>query len=299
MIPFSEIVFNSGGIILSILGLLILLGQIYLTVSAFSIKRNLPLRLSATLQLLMGAIWFCLFLDGGFDPTYFERSRAFLPVTEWLFRSPWIIIAVFEAVFAAILAVSLIAIYRYRRRNLSQSAIKETVDMLPVGICFSKKDGTVALKNLLADSLCHELRGSALNDAKVFWDRIEDTGEKQDTTEIVVLPSGKAMMCQKSEINVDGKSYDQMIAYDSTELYRITSELREKNQKLLDIQSRMKAFGEMAARLAMTEEILRARVSPSTTRWDICCSAESTASTVLMRATERSCSRWSGIRICS
>ena len=69
------------------------------------------------------------------------------------------------------------------------------------------------------------------------------------------------MMCQKSAITVDGEPYDQFIAFDSTELYRITSELREKNQKLLDIQSRMKAFGEMTARLVMTEEILRARVS--------------------------------------
>lgn len=261
MIPFSEIVFESGGIILSILGMLILLGQIYLVVSAFSVKRSIPLRMSVAVQLLIGSVWFCLLLDGSFDPDYFERSRAFLPLTEWMFRSPWIIVAGIEAVFAVVLAVSLISIYRYRRRNLSQSAIKETVDMLPVGICFSRADGTVVLKNLLADSLCNELRGSALNDAKAFWGSVEASGEHRDQVIIVLLPSGKAMMCQKSAITVDGEPYDQFIAFDSTELYRITSELREKNQKLLDIQSRMKAFGEMTARLVMTEEILRARVS--------------------------------------
>lgn len=261
MKPFSEIVFDTGGIILSVFGLLILLGQIYLTVSAFSVKRSLPLRLLATMQLLLGAVWFCLFLDGSFAPTYFERSRAFLPVTEWMFRSPWLVVAGIEATFAVILAVSLIVIERYRRRNLSQSAIKETVDMLPVGICFSKPDGTVVLKNLLADDLCYELTGSPLNDAKIFWERVEEAGEYRDTAAIVVLKTGKAMMCRKNEITVDGAPYDQFIAFDSTELYRITSELREKNHKLLDIQSRMKAFGEMTKRLVMTEEILRARVS--------------------------------------
>ena len=261
MRPFSEIVFNTGGIILSILGLLILLGQIYLTVSAFSVKRSLTLRLSATIQLLLGAVWLCLLLDGSFAPAYFERSRAFLPLTEWIFRSPWIVVAGIEAVFFVILAFSLIAIYRYRLRNLSQSAIKETVDKLPVGICFSKPDGTVVLKNLLADGLCYELTGSPLNDAKVFWERIEKEGEFRNTAAIIVLKTGKAMMCRKSEINVDGAAYDQYIAFDSTELYRITSQLREKNQKLLDIQSRMRAFGEMTKRLAMTQEILRARVS--------------------------------------
>ena len=261
MIPYSEIVFDTGGVILSVTGLLILLGQIYLTVSAFSVKRSVPLRLSAALQLSIGAVWFCLFLDGSFDPEYFERSRDFLPVTEWMFGSPWIVVAGVEAVLAVILAVSLTVIDRYRRRNISQSAIKETVDMLPVGICFSKPDGTVVLKNLLADSLCRELTGSPLNDAKIFRERIEEAGESSDVATIVVLPTGRVMMCRIGEITVDEVPYDQFVAFDSTELYQITSELREKNQKLLDIQSRMKAFGEMTARLAMTEEILRARVS--------------------------------------
>lgn len=261
MTPFSEIVFNSGGIVLSVIGMLVVLGQIYLFVNTYSVKRSVPLRVSAAIQLTLGAVWFCLLLDGSFDPEYFGRPRAFLPPTEWMFRSPWIVVAAIEAVFAAVLCVSLIAVRRYRRRNLSQSAIKETVDMLPVGICFSKADGTVVLKNLLADSLCDEMTGGSLNDANAFWDSIEENGEHQDQVTIVLLPSGKAVMCQKSDISVDGAPYIQLIATDITALYRITRELREKNHKLLDIQTRMKAFGVMAARLAMTEEILRARVS--------------------------------------
>ena len=261
MIPFSEIVFKIGGIILSVFGMLTVFGQIYLVVKAFSVRRSVQLRLSAAIQLALGTVWFCLFLDGSFDPTYFERPRAFLSLTEWMYRSPWIVVAAVEAAFAVILAVSLISVRRYRRENLSQSAIKETVDMLPVGICFSKDDGTVVLKNLLADSLCYELTGSSLNDASAFWESVEAAGERQDQVIIVLLPSGKAMICQKSEVTVDGAPYIQLIASDITELYQITSELREKNHKLLDIQTRMKAFGAMTARLAMTEEILRARVS--------------------------------------
>lgn len=261
MIPFSEIVFSAGGVVLSVLGMLTVLVQIYLVAGAFSVKRSVPLRAAAVIQLLFGAVWFCLFLDGCFDPVYFERERAFLPPTERMLRSPWIAVAGIEAVFAALLCVSLIAVRRYRRKNLSQSAIKETVDMLPVGICFSKADGTVVLKNLLADSLCDELTGRSLNDANAFWERVEATGEQRDQVTIVLLPSGKAVMYHKSEITVDGVPYIQLIASDITEQYRITSELREKNHKLLDIQKRMKAFGAMTARLAMTEELLRARVS--------------------------------------
>ena len=261
MNPFSEIVFTGVGLLLSVLGMLIVLGQIYLTAIAFSVKRSLPLRISAVIQLAVGSVWFCLLLDGSFDHEYFGRSRAFLPVTEWMFRSPWLVIAAIEAAFAALLCVSLIAVRRYRRKNLSQSAIKETVDMLPVGICFSKADGTVVLKNLLADSLCLELTGGSLNDANAFWESIESAGERQEQLTIVLLPSGKSVIFQKSEITVDDTPYIQLIASDITEQFKITSQLREKNQKLLDIQKRMKAYGAMAERLAMTEEILRARVS--------------------------------------
>lgn len=261
MTTFSELVFTGGGNALTAAGLLVIFGQIYLTVSAFSVKRIVALRLAAMAQLVPGAIWFCLLIDSCFDPVYFERPRAFLQLSEWILSSPWIVIAAVEAAFAALLCVSLIAVRRYRRRNLSQSAIKETVDMLPVGICFAKADGTVVLKNLLADNLCCELTGGSLNDADAFWNSIEAAGEQQDQVTIVLLPSSKAIMCQKSGISVDGAPYIQLIASDITELYQITCELREKNHKLLDIRTRMKAYGAMTTRLAMTEEILRARVS--------------------------------------
>lgn len=261
MTPLSEMIFSRGGITLSVIGMLLLLGQILLVIHVFTHRRGIAVRASAAVQLLCGAGWFCLFLDGNFDPDYFERARDFFPVTEWMYRSPWLVVAGIEAVFAVLLIVSMIADRRYRRQNVSQSAIKETVDMLPVGICFSKEDGTVVLKNLLADALCGELTGKPLNDAAAFWERVEEAGERQDQSTIVSLPSGRAILCQRSGITVDGTPYIQMIAGDITEQYQITAELREKNQKLTEMQARMKSYGAMATRLAMTQEVLRARVS--------------------------------------
>lgn len=178
-----------------------------------------------------------------------------------IFDAPWIAVAFIESIFAVILVISLIILRRYRLSHLSNGAIKETVDMLPVGICFAKEDGTVVLKNLLADSICRELTGGALTDLDRFWTQIEAAGEKQNQVSIVVLPSGKTVMFQRCDIEVDSERFIQLIACDISEQYRITVELRDKNHKLLDIQQRMKAFGEMSMRLAMTEEILRARVS--------------------------------------
>ncbi len=261
MTSFSQIVFEPGGVALSVFALLTLFGQIYAVIAAFSQKRSIILRLTMVLQFVLGLCWFCLLLDGSFTVDYFDRRRAYLGLTRLIFDAPWIAVAVIELLFTAILCISFMKLRRYGRSHLSNGAIKETVDMLPVGICFAKEDGTVVLKNLLADSLCRELTGGALTDADRFWKYIEATGEKQNQVSIVALPSGKAVMFQRCEIKVESERFIQLIACDISEQYRITVELRDKNQKLLDIQQRMKAFGEMSMRLAMTEEILRARVS--------------------------------------
>ena len=261
MKSYSEIVFSTGGVLLMIFDLLLMLGQIYCVIKVFSQKQNPLLRVLAAVQLVMGLIWFCQMLDGSFYVEYYDRQRDYLALTKWIYSSPWLAAAAVEAAFAVILCLSLIAASRYQRSHLSQNAVKETVDMLPVGICFSKEDGTAVLKNLLADELCCELTGESLTDAEAFWRAIDEAAEKQNDVRIVVLKSGKAMMCQKSEITVDEVMYFQLIACDISEQYRIIAELREKNQKLLELQERMKAFGKMASRLAMTEEILRARVS--------------------------------------
>ena len=261
MTSFSQIVFEPGGVALSVFALLTLFGQIYAVIAAFSQKRSIILRLTMVLQFVLGLCWFCLLLDGSFTVDYFDRRRAYLGLTRLIFDAPWIAVAVIELLFAAILCISFMILRRYGRSHLSNGAIKETVDMLPVGICFAKEDGTVVLKNLLADSICRELAGGALTDLDRFWTQIEAAGEKQNQVSIVVLQSGKAVMFQRCDIEVESEQFIQLIACDISEQYRMTVELRDKNQKLLDIQQRMKAFGEMSQRLAMTEEILRARVS--------------------------------------
>lgn len=41
MTPLSEMIFGSGGIALSVIGMLLLLGQIYLAINVFSHKRSI------------------------------------------------------------------------------------------------------------------------------------------------------------------------------------------------------------------------------------------------------------------
>ena len=85
MTSFSQIVFEPGGVALSVFALLTLFGQIYAVISSFSQKRSIILRLTMVLQFVLGLCWFCLLLDGSFTVDYFDRRRAYLGLTRLIF----------------------------------------------------------------------------------------------------------------------------------------------------------------------------------------------------------------------
>ena len=53
MTSFSQIVFEPGGVALSVFALLTLFGQIYAVISSFSQERNILLRLTMVLQFVL------------------------------------------------------------------------------------------------------------------------------------------------------------------------------------------------------------------------------------------------------
>ena len=257
MSSFGEIVFSLGGVLLRVYSLLLLIGQIFAAVYLFRMKA----RVFAAVQLILGLCWFCLLLDGSYYADWVEKPRVYPAPVNHIYSSPWIFVAAVNLLLTALLALSVYLIIRNRRLNLSRGVIKETLDMLPVGICFSKADGTVVLKNLQIEKLCSDLTGGTLLDASEFWEKVEENSEIQNNVRILPLSNGEAVMLTKDEITSNGKAYAQIIACDVTEQYRITTELKSNNKKLIDLQTRFKAFSAMTSQLAMTEEILKARMT--------------------------------------
>ena len=70
-----------------------------------------------------------------------------------------------------------------------------------------------------------------------------------------------ALFFSRSEMEMDGKKYHQLIAVDLTEQYRITAELKEKNERLLDIQHRIKVVSALSGDMFEAQEIVGARTA--------------------------------------
>lgn len=180
-------------------------------------------------------------------------------VVHLLFSLPWVVILAAELVSAALIVISYRDNLRYEKSHLLPSSIKETVDILPSGICFGDKSGTVVLTNLKMDKLCQDITGRRLTDTDAFWRELCAHGEDQNGQKLVKTTNGEVLLFAKNDITVDGKAYTQIVSSDITEQYRITEDLSDKNKKLRDIQIRMKGYQAQESDMVISQEILAAR----------------------------------------
>jgi len=178
-----------------------------------------------------------------------------------LFNIPWGLYACIEAILAFLLLLILWNGFLHRRSHLTQDAIRETVNLLPEGICISEPGGTVLLSNFQMDDLCRMLTCSVLSDGAHFQHQVETTGEKLNEGRLLRTPDGKAWRFSSEMLTESGKNYHLMTAEDMTEQYRITETLKEKNEHLQEIQRRMKAVSDLSGEIFVAREKANARAA--------------------------------------
>ena len=259
MMSYRALLPTAGGRLLLIAALLLLCFQLYTGIEALRQKRSAAFRLAAAAQPLIGLFLLALMLDADYLPDYLP-PRTFPPVKAALYGLPWLCWAVSLALLTAAALLLLRSVRRHARERLSADSVKEAVDLLPMGICFGREDGTVALANMHMTRWCRELTGAVLSDYNAFRRAVADAGQAQNGS-ILVRTDERALLFTETELETDGASCRQLIAADVTALYRITEELAAKNARLRDIQLRMKAYGVEASGLVMSREILAARTT--------------------------------------
>ena len=190
-----------------------------------------------------------------------EPDPRYQPFQLALFNIPWGVYAGIEAILAFLLILLLRNGFLYRRSHLTQDTIRETVNLLPEGICISAPDGTVMLSNLQMDDLCRMITGSVLSDGALFRRQVEATGEKQNAGRLLRTPDGKVWRFSGEMLTDGGKDYHLMTAEDMTEQYRITETLKEKNEHLQEIQRRMKAVSDLSGEIFVAREKANARAA--------------------------------------
>jgi len=241
--------------------LALVVGSLIALIRGVQARRSRRVLLASGLNLLAGFLLFLILMDCARfayltkpDPRY----RAFQTA---LFGLPWGLYAILEVLSAAILILLLRDDRRYRRNHLTPDAIRETVNLLPEGVCVSAPDGTVLLSNLQMDSLYRSLTGGTLSDAVRFREYLDKNGEKQGDEILAHTEEGTVWRFAGKRMTGNGAEYDQLTASDVTAPYRIMEELRDKNEHLQELQRRMKEVSDLSGDMFIAQEEAAARTA--------------------------------------
>ncbi len=169
-------------------------------------------------------------------------------------------VAVFSA--AAFFAIALRA--GRSKPEISEQSIRQSVDTLPSGLCFARKDGLPLLVNRTMDMLCRSLTGQALLNADQFWNAVQGASlpeTKNERLPDVRMPDGTVWTFSKKTISAAGSEVTEIIAVDATDLYQLGEELRVENRRLEEMNQRLHKYSENVSELTRQEEILAAKVN--------------------------------------
>lgn len=164
---------------------------------------------------------------------------------------------------AALQIIIYIKIRRMRMQGIGKNSIKESMDNLPDGLCFSKLDGTPALVNRQMQMISYEVFGKHLiNDltcARLAREcKVSDTTQILQKDPLVIGACGKIWLYQIIEDKE--KKYRETIAYNITEEWGVLGEIKKKNKEIKAANKRLKDYQDTALEYTRQKEILRSKI---------------------------------------
>ncbi|MBQ6413416.1 MAG: hypothetical protein IJI19_08060 [Ruminococcus sp.] len=255
----------SGSLLYYLIGIfvvLLVIGQTAELFQAIRYRRDKKHLIVSVINLLLCFALLIMLMD-------FSQSRVvspedyllYKPFQLAIFAQPWLWIVCGEMICTVILILLFRSDFKYRKKHLTPDAIRQTVDLLPAGICISDKKGTVLLSNLKMNAICRELTGHLLSDANRFAAQIEAEGEKQNNRYFVKLQSGTVCQFEQSALTESGREYNCLKVIDVTERFRVTEELKTKNAHLQEIRRRMQAVSDLSGDMFVAQEEAAARAA--------------------------------------
>lgn len=158
-------------------------------------------------------------------------------------------------VFLCLLFMVALIVLMYRSSHMTPASIREALDKLPLGICFSDPDGRIILCNDKMRQLSFELIGEyaqtivewqtmlQMANNQVASDQIK---EGQITNQMfqdhcITLSNGQIFHFHFSNLTVRGEEgWLQLTAQDVTELQKINEQLQLENKKLEETNYKLK-----------------------------------------------------------
>lgn len=157
-----------------------------------------------------------------------------------------------------------ITLKKYTKTNLTSLSIKESMDNLPMALCYYRDGFAPELVNEQMQNLSQQMFGTALLDADSFWGYII-AGNFQNTctqlhggnVPIVKMEDGRVWTFERKKIN----KYWEITAHDITKEWETGQIIEQETVKLRDRNFRLKSYNDSMTYYVREKEILNAKMT--------------------------------------
>ena len=122
---------------------------------------------------------------------------------------PLLLVLLLMLLVTAAQTADLLLLEKRRHAVISAESVRESMNLLPSGVCFYQAGGLPVLVNRKMAEICRALTGEALLDAAGFWDYLQagkaEGAVREGSTPIVCLPDGSAFSFSQYENTFNGK----------------------------------------------------------------------------------------------
>lgn len=173
----------------------------------------------------------------------------------------------------SVLAVSVLTgifqwsfLYKKSRDMITTRSIKESIDLLPDGVCFSTDRGMPILMNSRMRQLCTEFTGEGLMDTEKFWRDLRNGNVRKGIRPLkqreaaFIDTNGQVWDFRRSRLSYGGEKVTEISAVNITTQYHLHKELVARYERLNDVNSRLHRFSEEVEKVTREKEILAAKI---------------------------------------
>ena len=182
---------------------------------------------------------------------WFEQQSVAFSLLLWLAITAFFVMVIVEEV-------------NRRRTAITPSSIKESLDHLETGLCFSQPNGLVILSNHRMNELSHAIFGKALQNANLFWNAL--------TSDLPVAGVERIASGERPEFHLqDGVIWTfhrevldgsiQITAADTTRQHQLVGELQDRHHDLEAMNARIRSYGDKVNEYVIARERLETRVN--------------------------------------
>ncbi len=232
--------------------------SICLLLRTFRKKKRMP-KFLVLLCFLLGGTMLILFAA---QVKSYHPSWRTSPLVERVTALPVILPMLLLLSILTVLLIIAVKEWQIEKNSISRSSVKESFDNLNTGLCFANKTGMVMLINYCMNNLCYTIFGRDLQNANAFWENLCE-GEIQSSVTRLSMGANPSFRLPDQTVwtfareVIDGMT--QLTAAETTQLNKLTEELKEKNAELSVMNHRLLKYGENVDELTREKERLETK----------------------------------------